>query len=83
MEKEIAVFKTDSETINIEVLFEDETVWLTQEQMAQMFEKAKSTINEHIKHIFEEGELDEDAATRKFGKTEFSTDVTKQCRIKN
>lgn len=77
MEKEIAIFKTDSETINIEVLFEDETVWLTQEQMAQMFEKAKSTINEHIKHIFEEGELDEDAATRKFGKTEFSTDVTK------
>lgn len=77
MEKEIAVFKTDSETINIEVLFEDETVWLTQEQMAQMFEKAKSTINEHIKHIFEEGELNEDAATRKFGKTEFSTDVTK------
>lgn len=77
MEKEIAIFKTDSETINVEVLFEDETVWLTQDQMAQMFEKAKSTINEHIKHIFEEGELDESKVTRKFGNTEFSTDVTK------
>ncbi|WP_276781389.1 virulence RhuM family protein [Treponema succinifaciens] len=77
MEKEIAIFKTDKETINVEVIFEDETVWLTQEQMAKMFEKAKSTINEHIKHIFEEGELDELNATRKFGNTEFSTDVTK------
>ena len=77
MEKEIAIFKTDSETINVEVLFEDETVWLTQDQMAQMFEKSKSTINEHIKHIFEECELDESKVTRKFGNTEFSTDVTK------
>lgn len=77
MEKEIAIFKTDKETINVEVIFDDETVWLTQEQMAKMFEKAKSTINEHIKHIFEEGELKESAATRKFGNTEFSTDVTK------
>ena len=77
MEKEIAIFKTDKETINVEVVFEDETVWLTQEQMSKMFEKAKSTINEHIKHIFEEGELDELNATRKFGNTEFSTDVTK------
>lgn len=71
MEKEIAIFKTDKETINVEVIFEDETVWLTQEQMSKMFEKAKSTINEHIKHIFEEGELDELNATRKFGNTEF------------
>lgn len=71
MEKEIAIFKTDSETINVEVLFEDETVWLTIEQMAQMFEKAKSTINEHIKHIFEEGELDEKTAVKKFGNSEF------------
>ena len=71
MEKEIAIFKTDSETINVEVLFEDETVWLTQDQMAQMFEKAKSTINEHIKHIFEEGELDEKTAVKKFGNSEF------------
>lgn len=71
MEKEIAIFKTDKETINVEVIFDDETVWLTQEQMANMFEKAKSTINEHIKHIFEEGELKEAVAVKKFGNSEF------------
>lgn len=71
MEKEIAIFKTDKETINVEVIFEDETVWLTQEQMSRMFEKAKSTINEHIKHIFEEGELKEAVSVKKFGNSEF------------
>ena len=71
MEKEIAIFKTDQETINVEVLFEDETVWLTQEQMAQLFDKSKSTINEHIKNIFAEGELEESTAIKKFGNSEF------------
>ena len=71
MTKEIAIFKTDAETINVEVLFEDETVWLTQEQMAVLFEKAKSTINEHIKHIYEEGELEESSSMKKFGISEF------------
>ena len=66
MTKEIAMFKTDVETINVEVLFEDETVWLTQEQMSVLFEKAKSTINEHIKHVFEEGELDKSVVVRNF-----------------
>ena len=66
MVKEIAIFKTDTEDINVEVIFEDETVWLTQEQIAQMFEKAKSTINEHIKHIFEEGELVKSEVVRNF-----------------
>lgn len=71
MEKEIAIFKTDKETINVEVLFEDETVWLTQEQMAQLFEKSKFTINEHIKNIFAEEELEESTAVKKFGNSEF------------
>lgn len=71
MEKEIAIFKTEKETINVEVLFEYETVWLTQEQMAQLFEKSKSTINEHIKNIFAEGELEESTAIKKFGNSEF------------
>ena len=77
MVKEIAIFKTDSEVINVEVIFEDETVWLTQEQMAQMFEKAKSTINEHIKHIFEEGELNEADVVKKFGFSEFQQKTPK------
>ena len=71
MKKEIAIFKTDKETLNVEVIFEDETVWLTQEQMSLLFEKSKSTINEHIKNIFAEGELEENSAVKKFGNSEF------------
>lgn len=71
MKKEIAIFKTDKESINVEVVFEDETVWLTQEQMSQLFEKSKSTINEHIKNIFAEKELNEQEVVKKFGNSEF------------
>ena len=46
------LFKTEDEKISVDVRFEDETVWLTQEQMALLFGKAKSTINEHIQNIF-------------------------------
>lgn len=50
----------------------DETVWLTQEQMAKLFKKAKSTINEHIKNIYKEGELLESETLTKFGNSEFA-----------
>ncbi|MBP8083830.1 MAG: virulence RhuM family protein [Spirochaetes bacterium] len=60
------LFKTEDEKISVDVRLEDETVWLSQEQMALLFGKAKSTINEHIKNIFSEGELDEKVAVRKF-----------------
>ncbi len=52
---------------------EGETVWLTQDQMAELFEKSKSTINEHIRNIYEEKELEEAQTMRKFGNSEFST----------
>jgi hypothetical protein len=68
---EIILYKTDDGRINIDVHLEDETVWLTQDQMAQLFGKAKSTINEHIKNIFEEGELVETEVMKKFGISEF------------
>jgi hypothetical protein len=48
-----------------------ETGWLTQEQISQLFDKAKFTINEHIKNIFAEGELVEEQVMRKFGNSEF------------
>ncbi len=83
MNKEIAIFKTDTETINVEVLFEDETVWLTIEQMATLFEKSRSTINEHILHIFQEGELEEKDAVRKIGNSDFSSNVTKPTNYYN
>jgi hypothetical protein len=60
----------------LEVRLDGETVWLTQDQMAVLFGKAKSTINEHIKNIFSEGELDETQVMRKFGNSEFSTKPT-------
>ena len=77
------LFKTEDEKISVDVRFEDETVWLTQDQMALLFGKAKSTISEHIKNIFEESELDEKVVVRNFrittqhgaieGKTQTST----------
>ena len=68
-QNEIVIFKTDDETINVEVRFEDETAWLTQDQMSTLFGKSKSTITEHIKNIFEEGELDEKSVVRFFRTT--------------
>ncbi len=65
------LFKTEDEKISVDVRLEDETVWLTQEQMALLFVKAKSTINEHIQNVFNEGELDETLCTQKFGISEF------------
>ena len=68
-QSDFIIFKTQDEKISVDVRFENETVWLTQEQMAMLFDKAKSTISEHIKHIFEEGELDENSVVRKFRTT--------------
>ena len=65
------LFKTEDDKISVDVRFENETVWLTQDQMAILFGKAKSTINEHIQNIFKEGELEESQCTQKFGISEF------------
>ena len=62
---EFYLFQTEDQKISVDVRFEEETVWLTQDQMSVLFDKAKSTISEHIKHIFEEGELDEKLVVRK------------------
>lgn len=53
------LFKTEDEKISVDVRFEDETVWLTQEQMAALFERDRTVIVKHIGNIFSEGELDE------------------------
>lgn len=66
---EFIIFKTQDEKISVDVRLNDDTVWLTQDQMAMLFDKAKSTISEHIKHIFEEQELDEISVVRKFRTT--------------
>jgi hypothetical protein len=66
---EFIIFKTQDEKISVDVRMNDDTVWLTQDQMAMLFDKSKSTISEHIKHIFEENELDEHSVVRKFRTT--------------
>jgi hypothetical protein len=66
---EFIIFKTQDEKISVDVRLNDDTVWLTQDQMAALFDKAKSTISEHIKHVFEENELDKNAVVRKFRTT--------------
>ena len=67
--REIAIFKTDDEVVNIDVLFEDDTVWLTQKQLVELYRTSKSNISEHLKHIFESEELDKEAVVRNFRTT--------------
>lgn len=67
----ILVYKDTDGTMKLDVRLQDETVWLTQEDMSRLFGKAKSTINEHIKKIFAEGELPESDVIKKFGISEF------------
>jgi hypothetical protein len=62
----IIIFKTEDEKISVDVRFDEETVWLTLDQMAALFERDKSTISRHIKNVFSEGELDETATVAKF-----------------
>ncbi len=64
--KEFIIFKTEDESVSVDVRLEEETVWLTQKQMADLFDKNVMTINEHIKNIYGEGELTEDSTIRKF-----------------
>jgi len=63
------IFKTQDDQISVDVHFEDDTVWLSQEQMAILFGRARNTITEHIKNIFKEGELTEELVCRNFRHT--------------
>ena len=70
------LYKTADNKVSINVQIEDETVWLTQEQMAELFDKSKKTVSEHIRNIYLEGELTELATMRKSGNSGFSTKPT-------
>lgn len=63
---EILIYQSEDGLTKIETRLENETVWLTQAQMAELFQKVKSTISEHIKNIYEEGELEKLATVRNF-----------------
>jgi hypothetical protein len=72
----IIIYQTEDGRTKIETLLEDETVWLTIDQMAELFQKSRSTINEHILNIYEEQEIDQHATMRKVGNSDFSTKPT-------
>ena len=69
VENEILIYQTEDGHTKIDVKFEDETVWLTQAQLCELYQTSKSNISEHIKHIFEEGELEESSVVRNFRTT--------------
>lgn len=73
---EVLIYQSQDGTIKVDVLFEGETVWLTIDQMSTLFGKSRSTINEHILNIYQEGELLEDSSMRKIGISDFSTKPT-------
>lgn len=63
---EIVIYRADDGNARIDVRFVDETVWLTQAQLCELYQTSKANISEHIKNIFEEKELDEESTVRKF-----------------
>jgi hypothetical protein len=77
---EILIYQTDNGQTNIEVKIEDDTVWLTQQQMSELFQTSRTNVVEHIKHIYEEGELDEISTCRNFRQVrkEGNREVTRQ-----
>ena len=75
-ESNIIIYQSEDGNTKIETRLENETVWLTLDQMAELFQKSRSTVNEHILHIYEEHELDSDASVRKIGNSDFSTKQT-------
>ena len=76
MNDEIVIYKSEDGVIKVDVLFADETVWLTIDQMAELFGKSRSTINEHILNAYSEGELNEDVTKKKIGISDFSKKPT-------
>ncbi|WP_164112034.1 MULTISPECIES: virulence RhuM family protein [Sphingobacterium] len=68
-QSDIIIYQSDDGSTRIETRLENETVWLTQAQLCELFQKSKSTVSEHIKHIFKEGELDEISVVRKYRTT--------------
>jgi len=73
---EIIIYQNPDGNIKIEVRMDEETVWLTIDQMSELFQKSRSTINEHILNVYEEQELDKEISVRKIGNSDFSTKPT-------
>ena len=66
---QIVIYKNQKGNIKIDVRFDGDTVWLTQEAIATLYDKGRSTVAEHIQNVFQEGELDSDSVCREFRRT--------------
>ncbi|MBR6446215.1 MAG: virulence RhuM family protein [Prevotella sp.] len=69
MENKLILYKDESGKVSVNTRFADEDVWLTQAQLVEIYQSSKSNVSEHIKHIFEDGELDRESVVRKFRTT--------------
>ena len=65
-ENKIILYQDDNEITRVSVRFTDEDLWLTQSQLSEIYQTTKSNVSEHIKHIFEDGELDKNVVVRNF-----------------
>ncbi len=73
---QLIIYQTEDGKVKIETHFENETVWLNIDQIAELFQKSRSTINEHILNIYKEQELEKELSMRKIGNSDFSTKPT-------
>jgi hypothetical protein len=82
---EILLYQTEDKKTQVQVRLEGETVWLTQRQLAELFQKDVRTVNEHIGNIFNEGELSPEATIRKFRivQTEGNREVAREVEFYN
>ena len=72
----LLLYESQDGTIRLDVRMDDETLWLSLDQMSTLFGKSRTTVNEHVLHIYEEGELQEEQTKRKIGISDFSTKPT-------
>lgn len=81
----VILFKAEDKKVSVDVRFDEETVWLTIDQMADLFERDKSTISRHIKNVFEDGELSREATVANFAtvQTEGTRQVERQIEYYN
>ncbi len=74
---QLIIYQTEDGKVKIETHFENETVWLNIDQIAELFQKSRSTINEHILNIYKEQELEKELSMRKIGISDFS----RECKL--
>ena len=62
----IVIYQSEDGKVHLDVVYNEETMWLSQQQLCELYQTSKSNVSEHIKHIFEDGELVREATVRKF-----------------